>query len=85
MTSGHRQSTGPFRTTGIVGLDSRLDLADPLAGELGARFEPPTLRANCWQPATSPVRPAVDFITGEGGRPSDTRRSNDSPPARRRF
>jgi len=43
MTLGYRHPVGPLRTTDIVGLDVRLDIADALAKELGPRFEPPAL------------------------------------------
>lgn len=43
MTLGYRHPMGPLRTTDIVGLDVRLGIAEELAGELGARFEPPAL------------------------------------------
>jgi 3-hydroxybutyryl-CoA dehydrogenase len=43
MTLGYRHPTGPLRTTDIVGLDVRLAIAEHLAEELGARFEPPAL------------------------------------------
>lgn len=43
MTLGYRHPTGPLRTTDIVGLDVRLAIAEHLARELGARFEPPAL------------------------------------------
>jgi 3-hydroxybutyryl-CoA dehydrogenase len=35
--------TGPLRSTDIVGLDVRLDIAEHLAATLGPGFEPPTL------------------------------------------
>ena len=43
MTLGYRHPTGPLRTTDIVGLDVRLGIAEELAEQLGARFEPPAL------------------------------------------
>ncbi|GAA1003588.1 3-hydroxyacyl-CoA dehydrogenase [Acrocarpospora pleiomorpha] len=43
MTLGYKHPAGPLRTTDIVGLDVRLAIAEHLAAELGARFEPPTL------------------------------------------
>ena len=43
MTLGYRHPVGPLRTTDIVGLDVRLDIAEHLARELGPRFEPPAL------------------------------------------
>lgn len=43
MTLGYRHPVGPLKTTDIVGLDVRLDIADYLASELGARFEPPAI------------------------------------------
>lgn len=43
MTLGYRHPVGPLRTTDIVGLDVRLNIADALAKELGPRFEPPAL------------------------------------------
>ncbi|MFI2708243.1 3-hydroxyacyl-CoA dehydrogenase family protein, partial [Nocardioides sp. CER28] len=43
MTLGYRHPVGPLRTTDIVGLDVRLDIAEHLARELGPRFEPPTV------------------------------------------
>lgn len=43
MTLGYRHPVGPLRTTDIVGLDVRLNIADALAAELGERFEPPAL------------------------------------------
>ena len=41
MTLGYRHPVGPLRTTDIVGLDVRLNIADALAAELGERFAPP--------------------------------------------
>jgi 3-hydroxybutyryl-CoA dehydrogenase len=43
MTLGYRHPVGPLRTTDIVGLDVRLNIADHLARELGPRFEPPAI------------------------------------------
>lgn len=43
MTLGYHHSMGPLRTTDIVGLDVRLDIAEHLARELGPRFEPPEI------------------------------------------
>lgn len=43
MTLGYRHPTGPLKTTDIVGLDVRLNIAEHLARELGPRFEPPQL------------------------------------------
>jgi 3-hydroxybutyryl-CoA dehydrogenase len=43
MTLGYRHPVGPLKTTDIVGLDVRLDIAEHLARELGPRFEPPTI------------------------------------------
>lgn len=43
MTLGYRHPVGPLRTTDIVGLDVRLNIADHLSRELGPRFEPPAI------------------------------------------
>ncbi len=43
MELGYRHQTGPLRTTDLVGLDVRLDIAEYLASRLGSRFEPPQL------------------------------------------
>ena len=43
MTLGYRHPVGPLRTTDLVGLDVRLAIAEHLARELGARFEPPQI------------------------------------------
>ncbi len=43
MTLGYRHPVGPLRTTDIVGLDVRLQIAQYLARELGPRFEPPAI------------------------------------------
>jgi 3-hydroxybutyryl-CoA dehydrogenase len=43
MELGYRHPMGPLRTTDVVGLDVRLGIAEELARELGARFEPPAL------------------------------------------
>lgn len=43
MTLGYRHPVGPLRTTDIVGLDVRLDIAEYLSRELGPRFEPPAI------------------------------------------
>lgn len=43
MTLGYRHPVGPLRTTDLVGLDVRLDIAETLARELGERFAPPRL------------------------------------------
>ena len=41
MTLGYRHPVGPLKTTDIVGLDVRLNIAEHLAKELGERFAPP--------------------------------------------
>jgi 3-hydroxybutyryl-CoA dehydrogenase len=43
MVLGYKHPIGPLRLTDIVGLDVRLAIADYLHGELGPRFEPPSL------------------------------------------
>jgi 3-hydroxybutyryl-CoA dehydrogenase len=43
MTLGYRHPVGPLKTTDIVGLDVRLNIAEHLARELGPRFEPPAI------------------------------------------
>lgn len=43
MELGYRHQTGPLRTTDLVGLDVRLDIAEYLASRLGERFAPPQL------------------------------------------
>ncbi len=43
MTLGYRHPVGPLRTTDIVGLDVRLNIAEHLERELGPRFAPPRL------------------------------------------
>jgi 3-hydroxybutyryl-CoA dehydrogenase len=43
MVLGYKHPIGPLRLTDIVGLDVRLAIADYLRGELGPRFEPPSL------------------------------------------
>lgn len=43
MVLGYRHATGPLRTTDLVGLDVRLEIADYLASTLGERFVPPQL------------------------------------------
>lgn len=43
MVLGYRHSTGPLRTTDVVGLDVRLGIAEYLHEKLGERFAPPTL------------------------------------------
>jgi 3-hydroxybutyryl-CoA dehydrogenase len=43
MELGYRHPTGPLRSTDIVGLDVRLNIAEHLAATLGPRFEPPAL------------------------------------------
>lgn len=41
MLLGYRHHTGPLRTTDLVGLDVRLNIAEHLAATLGERFTPP--------------------------------------------
>jgi 3-hydroxybutyryl-CoA dehydrogenase len=41
MTLGYRHPVGPLRTTDLVGLDVRLQIAEHLERELGPRFAPP--------------------------------------------
>lgn len=41
MTLGYRHPAGPLKTTDIVGLDVRLNIAEHLELELGPRFAPP--------------------------------------------
>ncbi|WP_425859688.1 3-hydroxyacyl-CoA dehydrogenase family protein [Arthrobacter sp. TWP1-1] len=43
MVLGYRHHTGPLRTTDLVGLDVRLEIADYLARTLGERFAPPQI------------------------------------------
>ncbi len=43
MELGYNHPMGPLKLTDLVGLDVRLDIAEHLARELGARFEPPQL------------------------------------------
>ncbi|WP_315914398.1 3-hydroxyacyl-CoA dehydrogenase family protein [Arthrobacter sp. lap29] len=43
MVLGYRHQTGPLRTTDIVGLDVRLEIAEYLAAMLGERFAPPQI------------------------------------------
>ena len=43
MVLGYRHHTGPLRTTDLVGLDVRLEIADYLARTLGERFTPPQI------------------------------------------
>ncbi|MGP6177114.1 3-hydroxyacyl-CoA dehydrogenase family protein [Microbacterium sp. A196] len=43
MELGYRHPMGPLRTTDIVGLDVRLDIAEELHATLGDRFAPPAL------------------------------------------
>ncbi len=43
MVLGYRHQTGPLRTTDLVGLDVRLEIADYLAETLGERFAPPQI------------------------------------------
>ncbi|WP_426187378.1 3-hydroxyacyl-CoA dehydrogenase family protein [Microbacterium sp. TWP3-1-2b2] len=43
MELGYRHPMGPLRTTDVVGLDVRLDIAEELYATLGERFAPPAL------------------------------------------
>jgi 3-hydroxybutyryl-CoA dehydrogenase len=43
LVLGYGHAAGPLRTTDIVGLDVRLNIAEYLAKELGERFTPPQL------------------------------------------
>lgn len=43
MELGYRHPMGPLRTTDVVGLDVRLDIAEELYSTLGERFAPPAL------------------------------------------
>ena len=43
MVLGYKHATGPLRTTDVVGLDVRLEIAEYLAETLGERFAPPQL------------------------------------------
>lgn len=43
MTLGYKHPMGPLKTTDIVGLDVRLAIAEHLAREVGARFDPPAI------------------------------------------
>lgn len=43
MVLGYGHASGPLKTTDIVGLDVRLDIAEYLASKLGDRFAPPQL------------------------------------------
>ncbi|MDP3950347.1 3-hydroxyacyl-CoA dehydrogenase family protein [Microbacterium sp.] len=43
MELGYRHPMGPLRTTDVVGLDVRLDIAEELYATLGDRFAPPAL------------------------------------------
>ncbi|MDO5754472.1 3-hydroxyacyl-CoA dehydrogenase family protein [Arthrobacter sp.] len=43
MVLGYKHATGPLRTTDLVGLDVRLEIAEYLESTLGERFAPPQL------------------------------------------
>jgi len=43
ITTAYRHPVGPLRLSDMVGLDVRLDIAQQLAGTLGAHFAPPKL------------------------------------------
>lgn len=43
MVLGYKHATGPLRTTDVVGLDVRLEIAEYLASTLGERFTPPQI------------------------------------------
>ena len=43
MVLGYLHHTGPLRTTDLVGLDVRLEIAEYLASTLGERFAPPQM------------------------------------------
>jgi 3-hydroxybutyryl-CoA dehydrogenase len=43
MTLGYRHPMGPLRLTDLIGLDTRLHIAEYLHQELGERFRPPDL------------------------------------------
>ena len=43
MVLGYRHHTGPLRTTDLVGLDVRLEIAEYLESTLGERFSPPQI------------------------------------------
>lgn len=43
MVLGYRHQAGPLRTSDLVGLDVRLDIAEHLATTLGERFAPPQI------------------------------------------
>jgi 3-hydroxybutyryl-CoA dehydrogenase len=43
MELGYRHPMGPLRSTDLVGLDVRLNIAEHLAATLGPRFQPPAL------------------------------------------
>ena len=43
MVLGYRHATGPLKTTDLVGLDVRLDIAEYLHKTLGERFAPPQI------------------------------------------
>ncbi|MFT7543223.1 MAG: 3-hydroxybutyryl-CoA dehydrogenase, partial [Gammaproteobacteria bacterium] len=43
MTLGYGFPMGPLKLTDLVGLDVRLSIAEYLAREIGAHFEPPAL------------------------------------------
>jgi 3-hydroxybutyryl-CoA dehydrogenase len=43
MVLGYRHPVGPLKTSDLVGLDVRLDIANHLHQTLGARFEPPRI------------------------------------------
>lgn len=43
MELGYKHPSGPLKTTDLVGLDVRLQIAEYLASELGERFAPPQI------------------------------------------
>lgn len=49
MVLGYGHASGPLKTTDLVGLDVRLDIASYLAQELGERFAPPQLMVDMVQ------------------------------------
>jgi 3-hydroxybutyryl-CoA dehydrogenase len=43
MVLGYRHAAGPLKTTDLVGLDVRLNIAEYLHANLGERFAPPQI------------------------------------------
>ncbi len=77
MELGYDHPVGPLELTDRVGLDVRLDILEHLHGELGDRFEPPTILREKVENGNTGKKVGRGFYVWEGGEPTDVADDED--------